>query len=380
MEREEALRRARDCAEAARDRAGSAELLRRIPDETIDDLRTAGLFQLLQPRQYGGSQADPYLAMEIAMELASACGSTGWVYSIVGIHSWHLAHFPRQAQDEVWSDEPTALIGSQYNPRGVVAATEGGYRLSGTWPFSSACDHVAWALLGGRLNQPDGSFRHVCCLVPRSDFKIDDTWYVMGLKATGSKDVIVEDIFVPAHRLHDMSSGSTSNPHWTYQLAFLPVFTYSITAPLIGMVRGAYTEYLSQASRRFRSVSGSKVADEQFSQIRIANAEIGLATAELLMRTDFAEMAAVARRGEATPFSLRLRARRNQVHSARLAIDAVNLVYANAGGSVIYDHNPIQRLWRDAHAAQVHTANTAEPILALFGKNELGLQLDESAV
>jgi 3-hydroxy-9,10-secoandrosta-1,3,5(10)-triene-9,17-dione monooxygenase len=146
------------------------------------------------------------------------------------------------------------------------------------------------------------------------------------------------------------------------------------------MVRGAYAEYLSQTGRRIRSVSGSKVSDEQFSQIRIANAEINLSTAELLMQTDFADMAAVARGGEATPFSLRLRARRNQVHSARLAIDAVNLVYANAGGSVIYDYNPIQRLWRDAHAAQVHTANTAEPILALFGKNELGLPLDESAV
>jgi 3-hydroxy-9,10-secoandrosta-1,3,5(10)-triene-9,17-dione monooxygenase len=380
MQREDALGRARDCGQALRDRAREAELLRRIPDETMAELHASGLFRLLQPSKYGGEEADPYLAMEVAMELAAACGSTGWVYSILGIHSWHLAHFPTETQDDVWGEKPTALIGSQYNPRGALTAADGGYLLSGTWPFSSGCDHVDWVLLGARAQLADGSAKHVCCLVPRSQLTIDDTWHVMGLKATGSKDVVVCDVFVPNHHMHDLSSGSSSNPSWTYQVAFLPVFTYSITAPLMGMVRGAYREYIAQSATRFRSVSGSKVADEQFSQIRIADAEVALTAAEQLMRTDFADMATVAEHGDPTPFPLRLRARRNQVHCARLAIGAVDQVFTNAGGSAIYDHNPIQRMWRDAHAAQVHTANTAEPILSLFGKHELGLSVDEATV
>ena len=126
-------------------RAQAAEDLRRLPDETINELDEVGFFKLLQPEQWGGLQCDPTLFYEAVRRIASACGSTGWVSSIIGVHNWHLALFDQQAQDEVWGEDPTVRVSSSYAPMGAGIVVDGGYLVNGAWQWSSGCDHATWA-------------------------------------------------------------------------------------------------------------------------------------------------------------------------------------------------------------------------------------------
>ena len=197
MRPEDLLDRARSLAPGIRDRAFAAEQARRVPEETIEELKAAGLFRALQPARYGGHEVDPQVFMEAAMIIGAACGSTGWVYSVVGVHNWQLGLMPKQAQDDVWGEDPDVLISSSYTPRGKVDIVDGGYRLSGRWSFSSGSDHCQWAILGGVATEEDGTVRRLCFLLPRTDYTIDDVWNVVGLRGSGSNDVVVEDAFVP---------------------------------------------------------------------------------------------------------------------------------------------------------------------------------------
>ncbi|MBI3690734.1 MAG: acyl-CoA dehydrogenase family protein, partial [Mycolicibacterium aromaticivorans] len=134
-----------------RERAQETEDLRRIPEATIAELDEVGFFKLLQPEQWGGLQSDPTMFYEAVRRLASACGSTGWVAGILGVHNWHLAHFDQQAQEDVWSADPTVRISSSYAPMGAGVVTEAGdgYIVNGAWHWSSGCDHATWTFVGG---------------------------------------------------------------------------------------------------------------------------------------------------------------------------------------------------------------------------------------
>lgn len=185
-----------------RERAQAAEELRQIPQESIDELDEIGFFKLLQPEQWGGLQADPTVFYEAVRRLASACGSTGWVASIIGVHNWHLALFDQKAQDEVWGDDPTVRVSSSYAPMGagVVTETGDGYIVNGAWQWSSGSEHATWAFLGGPVIKDGRPVDFGSFLIPRTEYTIDDVWHVVGLRGTGSNTIVVKDVFVPRHR------------------------------------------------------------------------------------------------------------------------------------------------------------------------------------
>src|SRR3984957_6808618 len=139
-----------------RQRAQEAEDARRVPPESIKALAEAGFFRLLQPARFGGLEADPLTFYTAVRMIASACGSTGWVSSVVGVHPWQLALFPAQAQEDVWGTDPGARMSSSYAPTGRAHAVEGGYRLDGGGSVSSGCAHASWVLLGGIVVNDDG--------------------------------------------------------------------------------------------------------------------------------------------------------------------------------------------------------------------------------
>ncbi len=367
-------------APALRERAFAAENARRIPEETMRALKQAGLFRVLQPKAYGGYELDPQTFLEIGMIIGSACPSTGWVYSVVGVHNWQLALMPKQAQDEVWGDDEDTLISSSYTPRGQIEIAEGGYRVNGRWSFSSGCDHAQWVILGGVVNDPDGSVRRLCFLLPRSDYRIDDVWHVIGLRGTGSNDIVVEDAFVPEYRTHAYTSGSVTSDSPIYQLPFASVFTFGITAPLLGAAQGALDEHVAWTAERTRITRGTRVAEEPFSQARVAEASSELDGARLQIRRDLDEMMELARDGKEIPIELRARGRLDQVRATQLAASAVDRVFQNSGGRVLHEQNPIQRAWRDIHAGAQHNSNVPEPMLIAFGAMKFGLSIAESGI
>jgi 3-hydroxy-9,10-secoandrosta-1,3,5(10)-triene-9,17-dione monooxygenase len=378
-----------DLLPAFRQRAQEAEDRRVLPAESVKALAETGFFRLLQPASAGGLEADPLTFFTAVRLIASACGSTGWVASVIGVHPWQLALFPPQAQQDVWGADPATRMSSSYAPTGRARKTEGGYRLDGRWSFSSGCDYATWVLLGGIVVNDEGQPTDFCTfLLPISDYVIDDVWDTVGLRGTGSNDVVVDGAFVPEHRALSFTDvtkcvcpGQEVNTGALYRVPFGSIFTYAITAPVIGMATGAYAAHVEYQRGRVRAAyAGQKAAEDPFGQVRIAEAAGLLDAAWWALERNMTELMAHARAGEKIPLPLRLRVRRDQVTGTGQAIRAVDLLFENSGGRVLKTGTPIQRFWRDAHAGRLHAINDPERALSLFGRGEFGHDLPPDAM
>jgi len=378
-----------DLLPALRQRAQEAEDSRMVPAESVKALAETGFFRLLQPKSAGGLEADPVTFFTAVRLIASACGSTGWVSSVVGVHPWQLALFPPRAQEDVWGADPGTRMSSSYAPTGKAKLVDGGYELRGRWSFSSGCDHATWVLLGGIVTNDDGQpidFRTF--LVPAADYVIDDVWDTVGLRGTGSNDVVIEGAFVPEYRSLSFTDvtkckcpGHEVNSAPLYRIPFGSIFSYAITTPIIGMATGAYQAHVEYQQRRVRaSYVGQKSADDPFAQVRVAEAAALLDVAWLALERDMTELMGHANAGEKIPLPLRLRVRRDQVTGTGQAIRAVDLLFENSGGRALKMGTPIQRFWRDAHAGRVHAINDPERALTMFGRGELGHDVPPDAM
>ena len=370
-------------------RARDCERGRRIPAETITELQQAQVLSMLQPVRWGGLEADPVEFYEVVRALASVCGSTGWVASVLGVHPWQLALFPDQAQQDVWAQDSTTLVSSSYAPTGRLTAVDGGYECSGRWSFSSGCDHCSWVLLGALVVGADGRpTDFLTVLLPRSDYQVDDVWDVVGLRGTGSNDIVVDKAFVPAHRtlsFNDVSAlrcpGQVENTGPLYRLPFGTVFSYTITTPVIGIATGAYEAHVERMRERVRiSYGGQKVAQDPHAHVRVARAASDIDASWLQLERNLDEQMRYACVAGEMPMELRLRARRDQVRATERCVEAVALLFKNSGGHALKSGNPIERAWRDANAGSVHAANDAERWLAMYGRGEFGLPIEDAMV
>ncbi|MFI8951054.1 3-hydroxy-9,10-secoandrosta-1,3,5(10)-triene-9,17-dione monooxygenase oxygenase subunit [Streptomyces sp. NPDC053750] len=387
MSHREVLAAVRELAPTLRERAAEAEELRRIPEASIKEIEDTGFFRLLQPRAHGGHAADPAIFYEAVKEIARACGSTGWVASVLGVHPWHVALFDPRAQEEVWGADSTTRIASSYAPTGTVTPADGGFRISGRWHFSSGCDHTDWALLGGLVLGEDGAPLDMrTFLVPKAQYTVDPVWDTVGLRGTGSNDIVLDDVFVPEHRALSFgpvtalrAPGQKLNQEPLYRLPYAAVFTTTISTPIVGIAEGACDSYLDATSKRFRVSYGQKVAEDPFAQVRIARAASDIDASWLQLRHNIEELYACARRGEDPPTILRARARRDQVLATERCVAAVDLLVENAGGNAMRTGpNPVQRAWRDAHTGRGHAANDPERALILYGQGALGLDIQDT--
>jgi len=371
-----------DLLPVLRERAQEAEDARTVPAESIKALAETGFFRLLQPASHGGLEADPMTFYTAVRMIASACGSTGWVASVLGVHAWQLGLFPGAAQQEVWGSDQGTRMSSSYAPTGKARLAEGGHVLNGRWSFSSGCQHASWVLLGGIVTDSGGApvdFRTF--LLPVADYEVDDVWDTVGLRGTGSNDIVVNEAFVPEHRSLSFGDvtrcvcpGQEVNQAPLYRIPFGSLFSYAITTPIIGMATGAYQAHVAyQRDRVSTSYVGAKFAEDPFAQVRIAEAAAEIDAAWLALERNMSELLAHATAGEAIPMPLRLRIRRDQVRGTGRAIGAVDKLFENSGGRALRAGTPIQRFWRDAHAGRVHAINDPERALAMFGRGEFGL-------
>ncbi len=382
---DDVVARAQQLAPKLAERARAANELRRVPDETIADLKAAGLFRLLQPSRWGGAEADPGVFFEAQMALATACPSTAWVYGVVAVHNWQLALFPLEAQQEVWEADPTALISSSYAPTGKIERVDGGYRVTGRWSFSSGCDHCQWVFLGG-LVPPDPAKEGAppemrTFLLPRRDYRIDDTWHVSGLRATGSKDIVVDGVIVPEHRTHRMidgyrrsSPGNEVNPAPLYRLPFGQIFVRSVSTSAIGAAIGALDVYTGIAAKRVAAGDGAKVAEDPSSQMVAAQAAALIDEARVILHRNFDEMMTRVRAGQDLPLDRRLRFRYDSSQAVVKSVAAVDLLFTASGGRAIFLDSPMQRYFQDVHAARAHYANNPDKPGRNWGGVQLGLK------
>ncbi|MEU7766220.1 3-hydroxy-9,10-secoandrosta-1,3,5(10)-triene-9,17-dione monooxygenase oxygenase subunit [Nocardia sp. NPDC049190] len=371
-----------------RERAQEAEDLRRIPDETMKALQETGFFRLLQPKQWGGHAADPVVFYDIVRKIASACGSTGWVSGIVGVHNWHLALFAQQAQEDVWGEDTEVRISSSYAPMGAGTVVDGGYLVNGAWAWSSGCDHATWAVLGGPVIKDGRPVDFGSFLIPRDDYRIDDVWNVVGLRGTGSNTIAVDNVFVPSHRFLSFramseltSPGLEQNTDPVYKMPWGTIHPTTISTPIVGMAYGAYEAHVAHQGKRVRAAyAGEKAKDDPFAKVRIAEAASDIDAAWRQLSGNVADEYALLVAGEEIPFDLRVRARRDQVRATGRSIAAIDKLFESSGATALANDTPLQRFWRDAHAGRVHAANDPERAYLMYGTHEFGLPVTDGMV
>jgi 3-hydroxy-9,10-secoandrosta-1,3,5(10)-triene-9,17-dione monooxygenase len=372
---DEALDRAAKLVPVLRERARQAEQLRQVPGDTIADLVGSGLLRLGNPDRYGGRGLDIDSLHEVAWELSRGCGSTGWCASLWMVHNWWLGHFPERAQDEFFATGPDTLFSSGLNPAGGKSEpVSGGLRVSGRWGFSSGCDASTWAMVAVAGPRAGGLS---WLLLPRSDYEILDTWFVAGMRGTGSKDIVIRDAFIPTHRIVDPDrSGAEDMTGWeihgrlSYRAPLRCLAGWDLAAPLVGIAQGAIDEFTSRAQR----ASGpGRTAESVAVQLRLAEAAAEVDAARSLHRSDVREILDRAARGEPFTELDRLRYRRDKAFVTRLCVRAVDRLFEGSGARAILDSEPIQRCHRDVHSASHHAALSWDIIAEQFGRQALGL-------
>src|SRR5579875_116965 len=287
-------------------RAAQAEAARRICDETIADFAAAGLFRILQPARYGGYELDYGTAqLELAAEIGQACGSSAWILTVIACHAWILGMYPLEAQEEIWGDSSETLLASALYPEHCeMERVAGGYRLAGQWKFASGVVHAQWVILGATMAQPDGKMLPLWCIVPRRDYEIIDTWFVSGLRATGSNDVRVAGSTVPEHRvlpasllLEGSAPGAKVNPSHIFRLPLSGVFPYNLSAPAVGIARGGWQAFVQRVRDQPKRLAASRSADMDTVQLQVAEAATLIDCAYLLQARDAEELNTRARAG-----------------------------------------------------------------------------------
>lgn len=369
--RDELIDQARQLVPVLKERAAHAEELRRVPDETVRDLMASGLNRIAVPKRFGGHDVDFQLMHDIAIELGRGCGATSWCFSLWGVHNWWVGYYPPQAQEEVYSDGPDILLSTAgFSPESHAEPVAGGYRVSGHWQFSSGCDHASWLILNTRTaTGPLGT------LVPRGDFEIlQDTWHVSGLQGTGSKDVVVRDVFVPEYRTlrnREFGDGVFSPKEYhgqrRYSVPLAALIVWDLVAPAIGIAAGAVDEF----TNRLKGTSGrARAADSPLIQVRIAESAAEVDAARALLHKDMEEAQVL---GETlTPLDL-ARYSRDKAYAVKLATQAVNRLFEIAGGHALFLTDPLQRMHRDVQAAGHRDGLVFEFGAQAFGRAVLGL-------
>jgi 3-hydroxy-9,10-secoandrosta-1,3,5(10)-triene-9,17-dione monooxygenase len=354
---------------ALAERAPEAAQLRRVPDATIAAFHDAGFFRMLQPSRWGGLEKDPQEFFEVQQAVGAACASSAWVLGVLGVHAWQLALFPLAAQEEVWGADSSVLISSSYAPTGKVTREAGGYKISGRWSFSSGCDHAQWIFLGGLVPpaQEGAPPEMRTFLLPRKDYAIEDNWHVMGLKGTGSKDIVVDSVFVPEHRTHRLidgfkrsSPGNEHNPAPLFRLPFGQIFVRSVSTTAIGIAQGALDAYRKNTASRIAASDGAKVSLDPSAQVVAARAAHVIEGLRAKLRANFDEMMAAVRAGEDLALEKRLQWRLDSSMAVVKSVEVVDELFTESGGRAIFDGSSLQRAFLDVHAARAHYANNPE--------------------
>jgi 3-hydroxy-9,10-secoandrosta-1,3,5(10)-triene-9,17-dione monooxygenase len=366
-----------------RERAAKTEELRRLPTETERDLHEAGLFRIVQPKRVGGSELDYVALVDCADMLGFGDASVAWNFANLASHHWMLGMFDKQAQDEVWNRDVNALIASSFIfPAGRARKVEGGYRLSGSWPFSSGVASCEWNMLASVVSSEDEAdgIEYRIFLIHKSDYVIADTWNAVGLRGTGSSDVQVRDAFVPTWMtvaVNDLGGGETPgsavNPNALYTLPVFSLFPYVLSGVALGNAQACLDDYVDIARHRASTYNRTKLGDLQSTQIKIAEASAKIDAARLIMRLSCIEAMADARRGHIPDMAAKTKLRRDGAFSVNLCTEAVSMLFAASGARGLFMSGVLQRQFRDGHAINSHLAFNFDAAGTNFGRVALGL-------
>jgi 3-hydroxy-9,10-secoandrosta-1,3,5(10)-triene-9,17-dione monooxygenase len=357
--------------------------LRRLSDRTWKLLLGGGFVRSLQPARWGGGEVSLLEFVDAIVEIARVSSSAGWVAGVIGVHPWQLALFEEKAQREIWGEYPATMHSSSYNPTGKAEKVAGGYKLSGRWSFSSGCDHCRGVMLGALCGtrdiggKPVHDFRSFLLL--REQYRIDDNWHVAGLKGTGSKDIVLENAFVPEYRsqshfdyaMNLPLAGQDLNGGPLYRLPWSVVFHMALACSVLGIAHGFVDIWIEQTRNRTLSFGG-RAADDALTQQRLAEALWYIDVTETRMRTDAVELWQMAEARELAPMRLRAQVRWRINRGCELVAQAIGELFRAASGRALFLDHPLQQKFQDLQAAMAHAYMTPDPLARAVGGLLLG--------
>lgn len=360
--------------------------LRRLPDRVWQLLDGHGFLRALQPARWGGGEVSLLEFVDGVMQVSRANPSAGWVAGVIGVHPWQLALFADEAQADLWGEDPSTMHSSSYNPTGRAERVDGGYRVSGRWSFSSGCHHCRGVNLGAVVRNAPGhggapDFRSFL-LLP-GQFRYEDNWFVAGLKGTGSRDVVVDDAFVPEHRTQSHLDyggaplpGQRRNDGPLYRLPWSVVFNMALASSVLGAAQGFVDLWVAENAER-RLGGGRRFADDPMAQRRLADAVWVLDAAVARMHTDAGELWDRAVAHDTPTMADRGRYRWHLNRGCELVGNAVVDLFHAASGRTIYLDHPLQRRFQDVQGGLGHAFLVPDPVARSVGGGMLGAATPE---
>lgn len=374
------LHRARDLRPLLQAHAREMDASRRLPEPVAQAVRESGMCRLMVPRRFGGYETSMRTYIETMAELGRGCGSTAWVASLINVCAWLAALFPEQAQRDVWGADPDAWVAGSLNPIGETRRVDGGWRVTGRWPWASGCLHAQWAACGINMTDEQGQLVNLgLSLMPMSEVTIEDTWHMAGMRGTGSNTIVAQDVFVPEYRFLPYPpafEGSYRTEHTEealYRAAFVPVTVLILAGPQLGIAGAGLDYVVSKAeSRGITHTTFRTQAESSGFHILLAEAAMKIETAHLhaLRAADDLDRYA-AERGY-PDLAARARMRIDTAAAAKYCRDAVDMLVSAHGTSSLGDASPMQRLWRDVHVASHHAITEWQVNLEVYGRALLG--------
>ncbi|MFD4829799.1 acyl-CoA dehydrogenase family protein [Streptomyces uncialis] len=366
-----------------RGNAARTEEDRRVAEENITALAEAGLLRLTVPRRFGGAEANLRTFLEVSSELARGCGSTAWVATLVNVCNWITGLFPERAQREVWGDDPGARVCGVLAPTATSRAVEGGLVVTGRWGFASGCLHSQWAVLGVPVVDASGEqIDQGTALIPLTDLTIEDTWYVAGMRGTGSNTLVADEVFVPDHRIMSVTEGvegvypTEHKDETLYRSALVPVLALVLAGPQLGLAR-AGLELVTASLAKGKGISYTfyeRAAESPSTQMQIAEAAQLIDTAALHMLRAADDIDTWAAKPEYMPLLTRARVRMDTGYVARRSREALDLLLSVQGAGSFAEANPMQRIWRDQETGSRHAVINPAISTELYGRALLGIE------
>ena len=373
---DEIMRRVAELSPRLAANTSACDRERKVAADSMRAMVSAGMFRIPQPARVGGYELPLRTLADAVTGLSEACPSSGWVVMVMGAHHWCMGSFPEAAQEEVFGNGRDGLVAGTLSWQGTAKPVDGGYRVNGRWQFASGVDHAEWVMVGCADADTHGPGVHV--VIPRNEIEVDDTWYVMGLKGTGSKDLVAHDLFVPAHRTIETRAlfGGTS-PHARshrsnlYRVSAEAMLSTSVATAVLGSGKYALARFIERTKERKVILSGARKAEHAPTQVRLAEAAAEVHCADLLIHDALAEFDRLTAAGETQSLQSRLRVKWQVAYAAELCRRAAARMFTGAGAHAVYEPSPLQTAFRNINVGAQHASIDFDTTAEQYGRLKL---------
>jgi alkylation response protein AidB-like acyl-CoA dehydrogenase len=372
--------------EALKETEAESEATRTLSARAVELLHQAGLTRIVSPAAYGGYQLPVRALVEAERVVAHGSTAASWVLMVCAAHTFIAGRMPRRGQDEIFGADPGMLIPGVPSLRGSCQRAQGGYILNGRWPYASGADHGDWVLIGcrGIRNDAGESCPSLIVVMPKRDVVIDDTWFTLGMRGTGSKDVVLDNVFIPEHYAVPMIEAQLGTVPGVdiplYQLPIRPALATMLLGTIVGMAERGLQLFVDQTKTRRDVYTGAMKVDNPGVQRRVAEASVEISCAWALTQQNCDLLEQAMRRDPPMPTATRARIRWNAAYATELCRRACNRLFEGAGAGAAHDSHVMQIFFRDMNTATHHAMLDFDSNVEIQGKSLLGVELNDAWV